>query len=176
MAERAVPVGGLTNAKLALATATAGDVASGKTFYAGNREIKTGTAKKVTKLDTTNFYTTHSAPSNTSFSQSNKTWVKGTCIGGLANNNYYRPQADIISCSNGVYTIEVNSSGYAGGIVLRDEDLKAGETAQVMFETDAATNLNPHFLCYNSSGALTNAIPLYCRNITIPSGDGSDST
>ena len=35
--------GGLSNSKLALATATAADVAEGKTFYAGNKTLKTGT-------------------------------------------------------------------------------------------------------------------------------------
>lgn len=35
--------GGLGNSKLKLATATASDVASGKTFYAGDKTIKTGT-------------------------------------------------------------------------------------------------------------------------------------
>ena len=35
--------GGLTNSKLALATATEANVISGKTFYSGNKEIKTGT-------------------------------------------------------------------------------------------------------------------------------------
>lgn len=40
--ERAIPIGGLSNTKLALATATEADVVSGKTFYAGNRELKTG--------------------------------------------------------------------------------------------------------------------------------------
>lgn len=37
------PGGGLTKSKLALADATAGDVLSGKKFYAGDKEIKTGT-------------------------------------------------------------------------------------------------------------------------------------
>lgn len=36
--------GGLTNAKLALATALVSDVAQGKTFYAGDKTLKTGTA------------------------------------------------------------------------------------------------------------------------------------
>ena len=36
--------GGLSNSKLKLATATANDVASGKTFYAGDKTIKTGTS------------------------------------------------------------------------------------------------------------------------------------
>lgn len=35
--------GGLSNSKLALATAVPSDVALGKTFYAGNKELKTGT-------------------------------------------------------------------------------------------------------------------------------------
>ena len=35
--------GGLSNSKLALANATAADVAEGKTFYAGNKALKTGT-------------------------------------------------------------------------------------------------------------------------------------
>ena len=35
--------GGLSNSKLALANATAADVAEGKTFYAGNKTLKTGT-------------------------------------------------------------------------------------------------------------------------------------
>ena len=37
--------GALSNGKLKLATATAADVASGKTFYAGDKTIKTGTKK-----------------------------------------------------------------------------------------------------------------------------------
>ena len=36
--------GGLSKSKLALATATESDVASGKTFYAGDKTIKTGTS------------------------------------------------------------------------------------------------------------------------------------
>ena len=36
--------GALGNSKLKLATATAADVASGKTFYAGDKTIKTGTS------------------------------------------------------------------------------------------------------------------------------------
>lgn len=35
--------GGLSNSKLALATAETSDVKAGKTFYAGNKELKTGT-------------------------------------------------------------------------------------------------------------------------------------
>lgn len=35
--------GGLSNSRLALATATAADVAEGKTFYAGDKALKTGT-------------------------------------------------------------------------------------------------------------------------------------
>lgn len=38
-----MPGGGLTNGKLALADADASDVMSGKTFYAWDKEIKTGT-------------------------------------------------------------------------------------------------------------------------------------
>ena len=37
---------GLTNSKLALATATPADVASGKTFYAGDKTLKSGSYKK----------------------------------------------------------------------------------------------------------------------------------
>lgn len=37
------PGGGLTKSKLALADATAGDVLSGKKFYAGDKVLKTGT-------------------------------------------------------------------------------------------------------------------------------------
>lgn len=37
-------ISGLSNAKLAKATATAADVSAGKTFYAGNGVLKTGTA------------------------------------------------------------------------------------------------------------------------------------
>ena len=40
--KKAVPAGGLTNSKLALATATEADVLNGRTFYAGNKELKTG--------------------------------------------------------------------------------------------------------------------------------------
>ena len=36
------PSGGLTNSKLVLANAGTGDVLAGKTYYAGNKEIKTG--------------------------------------------------------------------------------------------------------------------------------------
>ena len=38
--------GGLSASKLALATAAAADVLSGKTFYAGDKEIKTGSLQK----------------------------------------------------------------------------------------------------------------------------------
>ena len=37
---------GLSDEDLAKATATPGDVTAGKTFYAGNKELKTGTASK----------------------------------------------------------------------------------------------------------------------------------
>lgn len=37
------PGGGLTNSKLALADATVSDVLSGKKFYSGDKELKTGT-------------------------------------------------------------------------------------------------------------------------------------
>ena len=50
--EKAMPVGGLTEEKLALATATAEDVLSGKTFYASNKELKTGKAQIVIDLGT----------------------------------------------------------------------------------------------------------------------------
>ena len=42
--------GGLSNSKLKLATATESDVASGKTFYAGDKTIKTGTGKLLKKV------------------------------------------------------------------------------------------------------------------------------
>lgn len=51
--------GGLSNSKLKLATATASDVASGKTFYAGDKTIKTGNIqlkRKVLGSLTTNGY------------------------------------------------------------------------------------------------------------------------
>ena len=41
--------GGLTNSKLALANAQASDVRSGKKFYAGDKQIKTGTLADVTQ-------------------------------------------------------------------------------------------------------------------------------
>lgn len=41
--------GGLTNSKLALANAQAADVRSGKKFYAGDKQIKTGTLADVTQ-------------------------------------------------------------------------------------------------------------------------------
>lgn len=40
--------GGLSNSNLKLATATAADVASGKTFYSGDKTIKTGDLKGYT--------------------------------------------------------------------------------------------------------------------------------
>ena len=43
MADLMNPGGGLTNSKLALATADSSDVVASKTFYAGNKEIKAGT-------------------------------------------------------------------------------------------------------------------------------------
>ena len=44
--------GGLSNSKLALATATAADVLSGKTFYAGNKTLKTGAMATPYKMKT----------------------------------------------------------------------------------------------------------------------------
>lgn len=44
--EKAMPVGGLTEEKLGLATATEADVLSGKTFYSGDKTLKTGTRLK----------------------------------------------------------------------------------------------------------------------------------
>ena len=41
--------GGLTNSKLALANAQAADVRSGKKFYAGDKQIKTGALADVTQ-------------------------------------------------------------------------------------------------------------------------------
>ena len=43
---------GLSDEDLAKATATPEDVTAGKTFYAGNRELKTGTAEKGYKIVT----------------------------------------------------------------------------------------------------------------------------
>lgn len=48
--------GGLTNSKLALATAEPEDVISGKTFYAGGKEMKTGTIRDMASVvDFVNF-------------------------------------------------------------------------------------------------------------------------
>ena len=44
--EKAMPVGGLTEEKLGLATATTADVLNGKTFYSGDKTLKTGTMIK----------------------------------------------------------------------------------------------------------------------------------
>lgn len=66
MAEhKAVPVGGLTNKKLQLATATAADVLAGKTFYAQDREIKTGTRAAGAVID--NNFTAYPAASGEEF-------------------------------------------------------------------------------------------------------------
>ena len=46
--------GGLTNSKLALATAEPSDVISGKTFYAGSKTAKTGTMLSYPVLDVGN--------------------------------------------------------------------------------------------------------------------------
>lgn len=47
------PGGGLTKSKLALANATAGDVLSGKKFYAGDKTLKEGTMPNWGAVDTT---------------------------------------------------------------------------------------------------------------------------
>lgn len=47
------PGGGLTKSKLALANATAGDVLSGKKFYAGDKTLKEGTMPNRGAVDTT---------------------------------------------------------------------------------------------------------------------------
>lgn len=47
------PGGGLTKSKLALANAAAGDVLSGKKFYAGDKVIKTGSMPNWGAVDTT---------------------------------------------------------------------------------------------------------------------------
>lgn len=53
--EKAMPVGGLTEEKLGLATATESDVLSGAKFYAGDKTLKTGTASM--KLVAANYAT-----------------------------------------------------------------------------------------------------------------------
>lgn len=50
MNKRGIVQSGLSDEDLALATATPEDVFSGKTFYAGNRELKMGTAEKGAKI------------------------------------------------------------------------------------------------------------------------------
>ena len=51
MEHKAVPVGGLTIKKLQQATAAESDVLNGKTFYAGDRELKTGTGQVYTYVN-----------------------------------------------------------------------------------------------------------------------------
>lgn len=51
--------GGLSNSKLALATAMAADVRSGKTFYSGNKTLKTGAMAAPYKMKTGTVYVTN---------------------------------------------------------------------------------------------------------------------
>lgn len=57
--------GGLSNAKLALATATQADVLSGKTFYAGSKGLQTGILEKGYKEVSGTFEVTQSSYSAT---------------------------------------------------------------------------------------------------------------
>lgn len=70
------PSYGLTNSKLELANATAAQVMSGKTFYAGNKELKTGT------LSLTGNATTSDVASGKTFYSNSFTRQTGTLSKG----------------------------------------------------------------------------------------------
>lgn len=89
---------GLSNDALALANATPEDVTAGKTFYAGNRELKTGTARvaeigvvRSGSVTAANFHTHFTPPDGWVFATF--TWStdspvsKGTFCGGITPKN-----------------------------------------------------------------------------------------
>lgn len=90
---------GLSDADLALANATPEDVFAGKTFYAGNRELRTGTASAAeigvvrsgSVTAATNYYTYITPPDGWVFAtftwSTGSPFEKGTFCGGIAPKN-----------------------------------------------------------------------------------------
>lgn len=118
---------GLSDEDLAKATATPGDVTAGKTFYAGNREMKTGTASKGLVLYQKYTGNIPSGGNATFNIQAENISMHGTywCNGASGLNVSYNRDTIIdrfynsrviklsVSYSNGMYTVVLtNSSNY----------------------------------------------------------------
>lgn len=119
--EKAMPVGGLTEEKLALATATEGNVLNGKTFYSGDKILKTGA------LAVSDLYTTRTVSASVSYSDGGKDFsfnapvVDGyTCIGGgftdiVHNNGWYFSAANLhCNASRGYGQLKPDGGGTNG--------------------------------------------------------------
>lgn len=111
--------GGLSKSKLALATATAADVASGKTFYAGDKTLKTGVsqAKKLGYGDASKTFSATSISNYKSLTEGNfYVVVTGVTVGAASkysNWAFHRGGSGSISISksysanNGTLTVTV---------------------------------------------------------------------
>lgn len=89
---------GLSDEDLALANATPEDVTAGKTFYAGDRELKTGTARAAEigvvrsgSVNATNYYTYFTPPDGWVFAtftwSTDSPFSKGSFCGGITPKN-----------------------------------------------------------------------------------------
>ncbi len=111
--------GGLSNSKLALATAVPEDVAAGKTFYSGSKELKTG---KGMMIDGAVFI-----PLNASVTISNKQSTIKCAAQGTYAKGVYSYYADITDISSVSVDISAVSGSIGAGFhtvvaVLKDAD------------------------------------------------------
>lgn len=118
--------GGLNDAALALADATPADVAAGKTFYAGNKELRTGTGEfykimvvNIDDLEAGPNSTTISVPGTFLFAGAVGAYTSGSgkysalIANGLLNSAYIRNSSinfGKISYLNGVITVSSTRS------------------------------------------------------------------
>lgn len=121
---------GLSDDALALATATPEDVMTGKTFYAGDRELKTGTARaaeiglvRVGMVNAANYYTYFTPPDGWVFatftwSTDNSPVSKGSFCGGITPKNTslgsssgFTGYLSFLYSSNNAARIWANTSG-----------------------------------------------------------------